>query len=387
MNNLVHFTALITTFLLINSCGGGGSTSTVTNPTASQSNIVTGNFRDTTVIGLEYNSTSYNGITGTNGTYTCKKDENITFSLGNIHLGTILCDSLITPLSLITDSNISSSTVTNMVQFLTMLDNDSDLSNGIFIEDYVRQLAQNWSSLNFALANFDTQQNLLDIINEINNNVNTVTPHTLVSDAVAKAHLQETLYCAYAGVYKGTYSGSDTGKFGAVVSPLDGKMTIIGYSDGLSETFYGNGAQGFTLDSTRNITGTTTTGTTFTGKIKTANTVEGTWARFILSGTFNGHRLGGANDAKFRFVGEYHGLYTGILSFDIASNNTVVGIDYRADTGIVYQLSGNVVGNALTLSAQNGLTIHADIDLVSSALSNGTSTAYTIFSGYGCKLN
>lgn len=75
---------LILPLLLLSSCGGSSSggaagAGTSTNTVLSS---VTGQFIDAPVEGLNYSSTSYSGVTGTNGSFNCALGEEVTFKLG-----------------------------------------------------------------------------------------------------------------------------------------------------------------------------------------------------------------------------------------------------------------------------------------------------------------
>jgi len=371
-------------------CGGGGdSSSGVTTATTATTD---GNFKDANVIGLEYKSGSENGLTGTNGSYTCENGKDITFSLGNVILGTVTCNQLITPVELVTSGSVDNQTVVNLVKFLTMIDNDGDTSNGITITQEVRTLAKNWTNIDFTSVTFNTDTTITTIVDDINNNINDGIVHSLPTDLDAKNHLTSTLMCAYSGAFSGSFSGDDNGGFGALISPTTGEMLTVGYSQTYQDYFYGWGSLGFSLDNIRTIQGAVTTGATFTGKINTVNSVSGTWVNSSYGGTFSGTRIGGAVNAEYRVVGGYSGGATGLFAFDIDSSNNITGIAYNPYEDKTYSISGSINGNVMTATSSDGATITADFDKTTGVVSNTlwTNENYGIsgtFVGSGCKLN
>jgi len=383
--------SVISTFLLsvgISGCGGGGSSSSSNTATTTS-----GNFRDANVIGLEYKSGAISGITDTNGSYTCEDGQNVTFSLGNVTLGTVPCGQLITPVELVTNGSADNQTVVNIVKFLTMVDNDGNPSNGMTISQDVRTLAKNWSNVDFTSTSFNTDTNVTTIVNDINNNDNNYTvAHSLPTDTNAKNHLKSTLICAYSGAFSGSFQGDDNGGIGVLISPKTGYMYTVGYSQGLKQYFEGTGTQGFGFDNNRSIQGTVSTGASFTGKITTVNSVSGNWSDGTSTGNFSAKRVGGAVNVQYRVVGGYSGDAKGLFSFDIDSNNKITGIAYNPSLDQSYSISGDLNGSLMTATSSDGATVTATFDKTTGAISNAqwsnTNTATSgTFIGSGCKLN
>ena len=123
MNNKV-FLAIAPLLLAMYGCSSGGDSGTTTLPTVTPSS---GLFLDAEVEGLSYTTDS--GITGTtdeNGTYTFLPDENISFSVGGVNIGTVAAAPVCTPFDFAAAS-------TNIARFLQSLDADGDPTNGIDI--------------------------------------------------------------------------------------------------------------------------------------------------------------------------------------------------------------------------------------------------------------
>jgi len=401
MENIIQKKNSFKGILLISSlfgllgCGGGGGTpsghdSSLDTPSTGQA--ITGNFRDTTVIGLTY-STKSGGIqkTKNNGSYNCKIAEEVTFSVGNVNLGTTECRELLTPIDLVKNSSLTNQKVINTVKFLTLIDEDNNLTNGIKITQEVQALAKDWS------IDLNSADNLDEIQAEIN--ANTKITHTLKTDNEANNHLKSTLMCSYAGAYKGAFSGDDYGGFGVLISPTTGKMIIVGYSEKHEAYFNGSGQNSFTLNSTRSFEGRTKENTVFKGNINTVNSLSGNWLNNGEKGVFAGKRIGGANNAKYRFVGNYSGHQSGLFSFDIDANNNVTGVAYNTYEDALVNLTGTVRGSSLVAKTSDNLTnITATFDKATGTISNGKWKNTEVdkyngiiyegtFVGSGCQLN
>jgi hypothetical protein len=144
--------------------------------------LVTGVFIDGVVSGLEYNcSSGAQGMTDVNGEYICPEDDNITFFLGSILLGTTSVVSIITPHTLYPD-NVEAAV--NLAQLLQTLDDDSNVSNGIIISPPLLEIVETETSnisVDFTSASFDTNiQNAFGV------------KVILVNENDAKEHLNES---------------------------------------------------------------------------------------------------------------------------------------------------------------------------------------------------
>ena len=389
----------ITTLTMLIACGGSeeNTTPNTTSQLANTSKLIDGNFRDREVVGLEYSSGSLkNKLTNQNGSYTCERGKNITFSVGNVVLGSAPCSELLTPIELVENADIDNKNVINIVKFLSLVDNDNNPENGIKITTNTQTLAKEWS-LNFSSDNFDTSDEILIIKTDINENSN--INHTLPTNFEATKHLKSTLLCSYAGAYKGNFNGADNGGFGVLISPTTGKMEIVGYSQKHDKYFTGSGGESFNLNSTRSFQGLTKEGTLFKGTIKTVNSLSGNWSNAADKGTFAGNRIGGATNAKYRFVGNYNGHTSGLFSFDIDENNQIKGVAYNTFEDELISITGSVNGTTVTAKTTDNLTnITATFNKDTGSISNGTWRNSQVnpdngqlykgfFTGAGCQLN
>jgi hypothetical protein len=145
---------------------------------------IVGQFFDALTDGIEYFSTSFNGITSNGGKFSYAAWEEVTFKIGGILLWSYIpSDSkvFVTDLVGTTRDDIHNTEVVEMGQFLQSIDNDGDPDNGIVIEEDVR------------LA-YTTQENFSDLtITDIGNRVTAAPGGKSLKDAeLAKIHLYKT---------------------------------------------------------------------------------------------------------------------------------------------------------------------------------------------------
>lgn len=120
-------------------CGGGSGGATSAQATASQ--VAT--FIDTHVEGLAFRSPSRRGLTDRNGNFVYVPGETVTFSIGNMVLGDLApTGNKVTPVQLVPGaSDANDPRVTRILRTLQSLDSDNDLSNGIQIDAWAREVA------------------------------------------------------------------------------------------------------------------------------------------------------------------------------------------------------------------------------------------------------
>lgn len=124
--------------LTLAACGGGSSS-----PHTSSTSPQVATFIDAQVEGLAFTSTSHRGLTDRNGNFPYTPGETVTFSVGNIVLGSVKPTSnKVTPMHLVPDATSTSDTrVTRILRTLQTLDSDSDLNNGIQISTWAHEVA------------------------------------------------------------------------------------------------------------------------------------------------------------------------------------------------------------------------------------------------------
>ncbi|MEE9912409.1 MAG: VOC family protein [Deltaproteobacteria bacterium] len=103
--------------------------------------VLTGTFVDGPVAGLGYTTPSLDGVTDATGAFRYRPGETVTFSAGEIVLGSAKGKAVMTPVDLV--SGVASSanmTAVNISRFLQLVDVDGDHINGIEITPGIRDL-------------------------------------------------------------------------------------------------------------------------------------------------------------------------------------------------------------------------------------------------------
>ncbi len=388
----MHKLSLSAATLMVLALSGCNDGDNPNNEAAAAPVIKTGSFKDSSVAGLTYVSVGQSittGITGSNGSFTYEDGSIVTFSIGGVTLGSAMGEDIVTPINLINNSSSESPQVQNMVRFLVMLDADADPSNGIQISTAVRTLADNWGPVNF--TSIDLATDLASIISNVAS-VNPITP-VLLSKPAARAHIESTLQCINAGVYRGTYTGDDQGTLGLIISSNPNGVDGTIYSTISKNSIALTSSSNVTPDYIRAFTSiNSTSGHNYIGGFDADNTVSGRWTNSIFgdTGSFSGTRIGGAGTAAYRFSSQYTGSDTGLYSFDIDNSGNVSGAAYSVINNEQVTLSGTLTGTALTVTTANNVTITATLDTsagtIASGVWSGNGNSGT-FTGSGCSLN
>jgi len=174
---------------LLSACGGGGGGGGGTS-------VNTGTFIDAPVQGLGYLTTTQNGTTDSQGIFKCEAGEQITFSIGDVVLGTTLCKSIITPLDLVTGAaDETDPTVTNILRLLQSLDDDCDLDDTIHITPQIAsEVSGRPINFNTSVEDFDNGAvaDLFDSLNGLGA-FTCETPRELRSAEDAQEHFRLVL--------------------------------------------------------------------------------------------------------------------------------------------------------------------------------------------------
>ncbi|MEX2475271.1 hypothetical protein [Marinobacter sp.] len=374
--------------LVIAGCGGGGSSSS---PSGGDTSTQSGQFKDSNVQGLTYTIDGESRTTAADGSFEYVSGDAITFSLGNVELGTVSGDEIITLVQLIDDGATDQNAVINRARLLQYLDANQDTADGIRIPAALRDAAADW-----AISDFSDSAAFEADVAAIEDDVEAeITGATLPTAGQARDHIEQTQRCVRAGAYRGSYRGSDAGPFGLLVSARTGDATGVAMSE-ISEDF-------FSLDATQSValdtegafvSGSASSGASFRGAFDSVNALSGSWENPSTadSGSFSGRRVGGDADAKFRFTGSFSGGDGGLFAFDVNGSNDVTGVAYSVSEDELYDISGSVAGSTLTASfSGNAGSINGTLDLDSGSLSgswdNSDEGVSGTFSGDGCALN
>lgn len=120
------------------------------------SNIISGQFVDSPVEGLEYQTASLSGKTNQYGQFQYLPGETVVFYIGNIRFPVVQAGNEITPLSVFSVNNLDDVGVVNMLRLLQTLDQDGNPNNGISISTQAID-ASAGLDVNFTAPNFDAQ--------------------------------------------------------------------------------------------------------------------------------------------------------------------------------------------------------------------------------------
>ncbi|MCD9460124.1 thrombospondin type 3 repeat-containing protein [Marinibactrum halimedae] len=179
--------------LTTTACGGGGgggsNSGGGTTPTPPPSTELTGILIDSPVANVAFQTATKSGTTNENGEFTYEPGETVTFSIGDLVLGTIPAAETITPLDLADSNDVTDPAVLNRIRLLQSLDTDGNPDNGITISDLAAGAA---TALDFnqSATSFATSQTVLSFIS----NAGQTSPVTeLVSPEDALLHFQSVL--------------------------------------------------------------------------------------------------------------------------------------------------------------------------------------------------
>ncbi|WP_444994742.1 hypothetical protein [Aliikangiella sp. IMCC44359] len=155
--------------LIFLSACGGSSSNEPESPSNPPTQTTTGVFLDNAVEGLAFSSGAQSGLTDSAGTFTYEVNATVTFTLGDIEIGSASGKATLTPLDLVSDAvDETNPHVINILRFLQTLDDDGDVENGILITENTRELAAD-KSVNFdqSVIDFENDGNVQTIISDI----------------------------------------------------------------------------------------------------------------------------------------------------------------------------------------------------------------------------
>jgi len=183
---LSQFILIALLFMALYSCSGGSS-DTDNGGLNATDGIFKGVFNDSLVEGLTYTINSVSKVTNKSGEFEYKTGDVIAFSIGNVFIGEATAKSIVTPLDL--GYGIDSHELSNLLRLLQTLDEDSDPSNGISLNNDALNLASNilLPSLSVPSQDYESNENILMFIKQV------ADKDLLVNGAVAKQHFLDTL--------------------------------------------------------------------------------------------------------------------------------------------------------------------------------------------------
>lgn len=176
----------------LTACGGGGGSSTQSSssgssPAPAPAAVMQGQFLDSAVSGLYYETDSLFGYTGLNGEFSYVPGETVRFYLGSTLLGATTAQDEVTPLDLVTGTD-DPDKLQNILRTLQTIDEDSDPSNGIQINNIAQNyLDQYVLPINQPAVLFEASEVIQDMIAAVTNG-------TGLKDAIDSfIHFRETL--------------------------------------------------------------------------------------------------------------------------------------------------------------------------------------------------
>jgi hypothetical protein len=381
INGLIALTTV--SLFGLTACGGGGSSSSVVKKN--------GVFKDSNVSGLSYVSGGQDGVTDASGGFIYEDGEDVAFSIGAVALGSGTGKAVMTPVDLVANGTLASAEVINKVRFLMMLDKDNTPSNGIEISKKVQAKAESWLAVDFAAADFPTQ-NVNNIVTSAS--VADGIEHEIPEATVAATHLKTTLLCANAGAYVGSYEGTESGNIALVVNPVTGEVVGSSYNPENEVSVEISSTTALDYDMGLEFVSAEDSAKEFTGKLNSTEDLSGTWensANTSLKGTFSAERLGGESDAVYRYTVPFTGGDQGLFTFDVDKSNNVKGTTYSVSTNEESEITGKLVDNKLTAKSADGTEIDGVLDeetlTLSGVWSNVTDLEAGSYVGGGCRLN
>jgi hypothetical protein len=181
MRNL-HLLSLSLSLLILTGCGKDDTPIIIPDETSE------GVFIDSPVAGLTYSSEDLTGITDAEGKFAYKTGKQVKFTVGDILVGEAMGEAEVTPLDLVSRSDINTPRVRNIAAFLQSLDNDNDAANGILITTETDEALQG-KALDFDSPAFvDDLQTLITELNSVNN-----TNLVAVNSYAAAVHMASSL--------------------------------------------------------------------------------------------------------------------------------------------------------------------------------------------------
>ena len=307
--------------LALTACGGGGGNGSSTSGGGVSAAALEGQFIDSIVIGLRYETPTTSGFTDDQGRFSYRPGESVRFFVGDVFIGEAEGQAIITPIELVAGAVDETSTqVLNIVIFLQSVDDDGDESNGIRITMLANDAAAG-QAVDFTLAAgiFDTDGAIQILINSItagNGVARTPVPRNQARDT-----FRGNLLGLLAGDYRGTFSGDDTGSW---VATIDANGNITGIST--SDTFGADTISGTLSSSGQAIISGTVGTAVFSGVFSRNGEADGSWLdEDNTSGSFTGSRVSVA-------VPPAGNSNAGSLTLS-GADSSVIGVAFTPNTG------------------------------------------------------
>lgn len=173
-------------FLVFNiSCGGGGGSGDDQTNTPETTTPKTGVFLDEPVGGINYQTETQSGVTNAQGNYTYFPGETVTFSIGDIIFPPTDAAPIVTPLDMVGATDLTDTSLINIVRLLQSLDVDGDPTNGIEINSAAHAAATG------LIISFDSLTFDADVANLVANSGSVTT--ALIDGNTAVSNFKQSL--------------------------------------------------------------------------------------------------------------------------------------------------------------------------------------------------
>jgi len=378
--------------------GGGGNTNTNPNPPPSTPppTALTGQFKEgVNVAGLSYATDSKSGVTDEMGSFSYADGESVEFSIGGVSLGSVPARDIVTPVGLVPGGSSGSVDVQNIARFLLMLDEDADPSDGIAISKAVRDIAANWTQVDFASQDFANEDEVVAIVSDVSSVDGRAA--ALPDAATAEAQLDATFYCMMSGAFTGSFAGDRTGTVVFLVLPVTGEVaaTYLG-NGGTDTTFRSAAAPSVDLQRTFRVV-RPTDGASFEGRFDSYDELSGVWTFGSDAGSFSATRMLPAS-ISYRYTGTWTegGSSTKGMShinvFNVDERDRIDAIAFvvpEVDSNIHYG-SGTVSGTDFHVNWDNGTVGSGTIDPATLSMTgtfSSTGGGHGQSDAQGCRLN
>lgn len=213
----ILITTLIATTLI--SCGGGGGSTYDSGGTTGT--FATGVFLDSPVEGLNYETSSgLSGTTNTDGTFSYKTGDSVTFKLHNITLGSGSASGVMFPKDMV--SSLLNADLTDaereqslkqahkIAQLLQSLDDDGNADNGINITGLTTAQVNSLTATANAISDILTDHTKDLTANDLTGIIPTASGGTFTSIASATAHVEKTFANQKEYAFKGIVIDTNT---------------------------------------------------------------------------------------------------------------------------------------------------------------------------------
>ena len=144
----------------------------------------TGFLVDAPVIGIDYLTETYEGITTENGEFLYANGENVTFYIGELEFPTVVAQTVVTPFTLAGTNNFADQQVINISRLLQSLDQDGNPDNGITIPENAAAFASA-VDFNVPTTEFENNTAVIDLVANSGSMNTTLLP---VEEVIAHLH-------------------------------------------------------------------------------------------------------------------------------------------------------------------------------------------------------